>query len=287
MAVDPELTAVLEGAPHLYVAMRTKSGPNVTPELFTQSGGRIICMTSVATLKAKLLQRDPVVSIAARSGTRAVTVVGTVEVVDAASPRTIAQAPAVAAGSPLGVARFLRDNAAELAGAAVDTLAGRLGGPIPPRRLILAVTPRDAVVWDTPSLPDGAGDNSAPLDLGVLPDELAALPATGDAIAGWTRADGTPLALPVVWDHDRQEAVLPTSILRDFDAAPRSAACVTFDTWTGYGPSGKQGVMLRGTGTAEEDGATTRLRLDLDRATWWDGVETSSEPLTGTPVPPR
>jgi hypothetical protein len=228
---------VFDGAAQVYLAVRTRSGPNVTPELFTLSDGRLLCLTSVATLKAKLLRKDPVVGIAARTDGCSVAAVGTVEVLDLPSP--------------VDVGRFLRDNAAEMAGAAVDALAGRLGRPLPPRRVALAITPADPVTG----------------------------PATGDAVLGWTRADGTPLALPAEWDDDRKEATVPAALFTATGAAPSSAACVTLDSWTNYGPTGKQGVMLRGTGQAEIDGETAVLRFELDRSTSWHGVTIGTDPL--------
>ena len=52
-----------------------------------------------------------------------------------------------------------------------------------------------------------------------------------------------------------------------------SPACVTFDAWTGFGPSGKQGLMLRGQGQVRDTG---RVAIDVDRVSYWDGVVTGS-----------
>jgi hypothetical protein len=225
------------GAEQVYLSIRTRSGPNVTPELFTVDGERLLCMTSVATLKSKLLRKDPVVGLAARIGETAVVATGRVEVQDVASP--------------VGVARFVQDNLAEMAGAAVDAVTGRLGRPLPPRRVALVVTIDEVRTTDVP----------------------------GDAVAGWTRPDGHPLALPATWDPNTEIATLPAEVFRASGAADESAACVTLDSWTNYGPTGKQGVMLRGRGRAEIDGDEARLRYTLERMTSWDGVRTGTEPL--------
>lgn len=284
---------VLDDAAQLYVAIRTRSGPHVTPELFTVSDGRILCLTSATTLKAKLVRNDPVASIVARAGTSAVVVVGSVEVLDPLSPATAISSPRLIAAAPVGVWRFVRDNARELTGAAVDLIAGRLGGPLPPRRVIVAVIPTAVALVDGDTLTSASGWGGAALaaptgepdegeeevDLTDAPDHLASLAVAGPAVVGWLRQDGTPLALPVAWDPDTTTARVPTSLFETCGAEAESPACVTFDTWTGFGPSGKRGLMLRGTGTATVGGATTSLALDVRRATHWDGIETASTDL--------
>jgi hypothetical protein len=291
-----ELTSVLDETDTVYVAVRTKRGPHLTPELFTVSGGRILCLTSAVTLKAKRAKEDPVIGLCAWSPGAAVSVVGAVELIDPVSPTSVLRAPVAAATSPLGVARFLRDNAAEMAGAAIDAVTGKLGGPIPPRRVVLAITPIAGLVltgsdvelaegWDldaSTDLADATEDDAdtEPLDLSALPGGLGDLAASGPAAVGWLRTDGSPLALPATWDAERSEATVPTAAFETCGAAASGPACVTFDTWTGYGPTGKQGVMLRGEGRAARDDGTTRLTFELDRASHWDGIETGTSDLS-------
>ena len=140
--------------------------------------------------------------------------------------------------------------------------------------MILAITPTAGAVvdgddvtgadgWDRAAvaLPDGEADGGGEVDLADTPEHLASLVTAGPAVAGWLRHDGTPLALPVEWDPDTTTATVPTALLETCGAAAVSKASVTFDTWTGFGPSGKQGLMLRGRGEAIVDGATTSLAL--------------------------
>ena len=244
---------MLDGAEQVYIAIRTKSGPHVTPELFTTSGGQVVCLTAATTLKARVLRDDPAVGLAAFAPTGAVAAAGTATVIDPAAPATVVGAPGAVATAPLDVARFVRDNVAELTGAAFDALAGKLGRPLPPHRVLLTI------------------DTTA--------DWTGVAPAEGDAVVGWFTDDGEPLALPVEWDGDGNVATLPTALFEACGAATSSPACVTIDTWTGYGPSGKQGVMLRGDGVARTEDGVTRLALDLRRATRWDGVETETTDL--------
>ena len=237
---------VLTTAPHVYVGVRTSTGPHVTPELFTISGEHLVCLTAASTLKAKVARREPIVAIAARTASGAMSGVATAEVFDPTQPGTAIDSPHAAAVTPAGVARFVRDNAAELVGAALDTLAGRLGAP-PEHRIVLVIRLDDAMTVD-----DG-----------------------GDVMLGWTRDDGTPLVLPARWEDD-DRAVVSASLFEHVGAEASSPACITFDETTGPGPSGKQGVMLRGTGRSTRDGDVVRIALDVERTVEWDGVEVHS-----------
>ena len=295
MSVDPgALELVLGSAEQVYLSVLTKSGPHVTPELFTTSGGHVLCVTAESTLKVRLLREQPVIGIAAVSGGAALSGYGTVQLLDPASPTSALAAPAAAAKAPLGLARYLLDNAAELTGAAMSALAGRLGGPIPPRRVVLVISlsaatlvDGDRVVveqgWDIsagPAVRGSVDDDAQGPDLGALRDDLRELAATGPAVVGWTASDGRPLALPATYDAGSGVATLPTALFRACGAATTSPACITFDTWSGYGPIGKQGLMLRGEGRAVDDGGRTRITVDISRATHWDGIETGTTELT-------
>jgi hypothetical protein len=244
-------------------------------------------------VKARLVRNDPVAAVAARTGSTAAVAIGPVELIDPASPGTVLRSPLRSATAPLGVVRFVRDNASELAGAALDLVTGKLGGPIPPHRVVLAIGPTAVASvdgrkvqahgrWSTGHAPSGGQDEDADfdgdteIDLADVPEHLAALAVSGDAVVGWLRHDGSPLALPVEWDADGRRACLPTALFERCGGAADSPACVTFDTWTGFGPSGKQGLMLRGSGRATTDRATTLLALDVRRATYWDGIDTST-----------
>jgi hypothetical protein len=301
--MDPTTSAavdeVLDGVEQVYVGVSAPSGPHVTPELFTRVGGSIVCLTAATTLKVRVLRRRPQVALAAGSPGHALAVAGRAVVLDPASPTTLLRSPVRAATAPLTAARFALANAAELTGAAVDLFSGRLGGPIPPHRVLLAIEPTAAVVthldevtthwgWEPTGDDEGnvdrdeagpeAGDDlgEAP-DLDPVPDELAVLAEADAAVLGWTDRRGAPLALVAGWDGGSGRASLPAGLLDLVGASPRSAACATFDAWTRFGPSGKQGVMLRGTGKVRADGGGVACRFD--RATHWDGVDTATTDL--------
>ncbi|MBA2279977.1 MAG: hypothetical protein H0W25_01900 [Acidimicrobiia bacterium] len=284
---------LLDAAPQVYVGVRTKRGPHVTPELFATSGGRIVCLTAVSTLKAKRLRTDPLAAVAFPLGGCWLLGLGTAAVVDPASPLSALREPGAATASSLGVARFVRDNARELAGAVADYFTGRLGGALPPHRVVLAITPLALALVDGDGgvvehdgwlslehTPDDEVDGDAdadgvePPDLDALPDDLAAMAQPGEAVLGWSRSDGSPLALPARWAPDEAEVTVTSELFDLCGAGASSAASLTFDTRTGLGPSGKRGVMLRGDGRAERRGDDTVVALDVDRVTHWDGIDT-------------
>ena len=289
---------VLKQADQVYLTVRTAGGPHVTPELFSTTGDLIICMAAAPTLKVKKARIDTEVGIAAITSDGCLAGVAQVALLDPKSPGTALADPVLALKSPLAVARFVRDNAAELSGAAMDFLEGKLGGLVPPRRVMLAVSLEAVAVVDDSGeietagfdgdafvpLDDEAGEGGAeeqtiPLD--QLQPELRELVKSGDAVVGWVRHDDRPLALPARWDDAAGSATVSRTLFEACGGAPRSSAAVTFDAWSGLGPSGKQGLMLRGSGEASAEGDLVRLSFDFDRATTWDGVQTNSSRLDG------
>lgn len=289
------LTDVLAGAPQAYVGISTRRGPHVTPELFAVTGDRIVCMTAADTIKSRRLRRARTVACTIRNGARSVSMVGKATVIDAASPATLLQDPRRTATASMDAALFTVGNLAELSGAALDLVTGRLGGPIPQRRVVIVIEPHAAAITDGAAITYHAGwgdpESSTPQsdpssdgpgvpDLGSLPDELAALAAeSSETVVGWTREDGAPLTLPAAWDPRRAVASVPADLFRLVGAATHSPACVTFDSWSGYGPSGKQGLMLRGAGAGAVHGADVDLSCTFDRVTHWDGADTGSVDL--------
>lgn len=300
-AMAAEVAGVLAETAQLYVGVSTPQGPHVTPELFAVNGDRIICVTAAPTVKSRRLRLVPHVACAARHGARSVSMVGKATVIDPASPATLVRAPRRAAAASLDATLYTVGNLAELSGAAMDLLAGRLGQPLPPHRVLIILEPQAVSVTDEgtvrcesgwaelsgyahdPASSTGrAGRRRSPLtlpDLGPLPDGLAELTTAGETMVGWTRIDGTPLTLPAAWDHRTSAATVPAELFRLTGAARTSATCVTFDTWSGYGPSGKQGLMLRGTGRAVGSDAMVELRCKLNRATYWLGTTTDTVAL--------
>lgn len=286
----PAVAQVLDGADDLAVTVLAKAGPHTTPELFTVAFGRVWCLTAATTLKAKLLQGGGTVAFLATHGSRSVIGLGSASVVDLNSPMQNLRTLRASVTAPAAVGRFVVENAAELSGALLDLFAGRLGSPLPPRRVALCLEPRAmAVLDDSREVAEAGGwirrgevqdraDAAAP-ELDVLdgvPGEVRDLAQSGPAALGWTTSAGDPLCLPGHWSAESGDLTVPSRLFELTGAARSSAASITRDKWTGFGPSGKQGLMLRGTGTASEAGGDTRIAVDVTGVAYWDGVETGS-----------
>jgi hypothetical protein len=195
-----------------------------------------------------------------------------------------------------GAAQFVLRNGAELAGATLSALEGKLGRPLPPHRVIMAIEPvalavvdgtqiRTQAGWGTDATPitsvgpASTTTGSDDLDVQDAPDDIKALLDDGAAAEGWLAADGHPLVLPGEWARDASSAQVGSALFDLVGAASTSPVAVTRDVWTGYGPTGKQGVMLRGQGGARREAGGVAVDLNVDRVTYWDGVETNTEKL--------
>jgi hypothetical protein len=128
-----------------------------------------------------------------------------------------------------------------------------------------------------PDLPDatasaGCGDVDELLD--DVPSAVLDLGTAGPAVLGWTDGCGRAVALPATWDPDTCRATVPAAVFDSVGAPRASRASVTRDEWTGFGPSGKQGLMLRGDARASDGDGEVAVDLDVAGVTYWDGVET-------------
>ena len=279
---------LLEGATQIYVGVLSRGKPHVTPELLATSGGRLWCLTAAVTQKAKILAVDERVAFMASVRGVDVVGVGRASIVDPGRPSSLTDVGAVAR-SAAGTASFVLRNAAELSGAAVDALTGKLGGPLPPRRVALSVEPFALAVlsadgvravgeWETGagSTSDGVAASVDDLEDTLAPEAVRDLIDDGPAALGWLSASGHPLVLPAQWRRATSSARVNEALFERCGAADASPAAVTRDKWTGYGPTGKQGLMLRGDGNASSDGEAVAAAVAVDRVTYWDGVETGS-----------
>ncbi|GAC1307980.1 MAG: hypothetical protein NVSMB16_04250 [Acidimicrobiales bacterium] len=289
--------SIFDRADQVYIGIMTKSGPHVTPDLFTVHDGRLWCMSAATTLKSRLLRKDARAAVLAVVGAEAVVVAGEADVLDPARPGDVIGRPLAAASAALGATKFVAGNAAELTGAVAAALQGKLGDPlIPPHRVLISFDQHSVAVvgggsteaegWgahggdglpvrrdgdDEPATVTDDDDDAVP-----LPDRLA---HSDRAVVGWVATDGRPLVLPAAWDHRRCVATVDRSLFEAVGGSPEGPACVTFDAWTGYGPLGKQGVMLRGQGSASAGAEGTELKMAFERATYWDGIETETKPV--------
>ncbi len=267
MLTEP-MRSVLGEARQAHVAVVSKDGPHVTPELYAATDRDVWFLVAATTLKAKVIPRNDRISAVVRAGGRAVLASGPAETYDIRNAADIGRAvtdPLVAKA----LTGFLLRNAGDLAAFARDTLSGRLGRKLPPRRVLIRLRPSRAALLDGVAVTDRVGDWP-----GGVPDDVStdALLGSRDAVVGWLGPDG-PVALPARWEPDEQRAhVSPAAAA--LAALPREApACVVVDDYGSPGPAAKSGTLLRGTGKLDDDGNAT---IEVAKTTSWDGITTST-----------
>lgn len=290
----PAVDELFADANQLYVGILLNGAPHVTPELLATGDGRLWCLTASVTKKAEVLRTDSRVAFMAMRGSQdAVIGVGSAAIVDVASPSTLADGGEVVRAAA-GSTRFLARNAAELGGAALDAILGRLGRPLPPRRVVVSIEPLALALlrgtemetwgaWAVSASDIGTASAPAPtpvLDENVAPDAVRDYLEDGDAAVGWTTNAGGCLVLPGSWSKASLTVTVAEALFRAVGASAASGVAVVRDGWTGLGPSGKQGVMVRGRATAVSERGSTVLSVSPERLVYWDGVHTGSSPLT-------
>lgn len=267
-----------------YVALKTKRGPHVTPELFTVWGNRIWIVTARRTLKSRVLDSGDLVGILLRHGNRSLVVQGEVRKLDPLAPFEAVQGLAEAALAPFALASFGYRNMSHLLGLLGDPRSlphspDTLRVPIAIRPLRAAVLEGWRVVtkigrWSPSPSPQAADSDPDEMNLPVrftrVTDRFVA-----DAVVGW-QVDDTALPLPATWDGERSTAQIPSALMRLIAAPDTAPASVTVEAAAGEHIDDKEGVLLRGEATANTEGAVTTATFDVARATRWDGVETET-----------
>ena len=270
LLLDPRVRSVLGESRQAFVAVATRNGPHVTPELYAVEGGRLWFASAAETLKVRVVEKRPHAAAAIRAGDRSVVVAGTVESFDPFDPRAIARAARQGPAVAKALGQFGLRNAPDLAGFVADTVRGRLGRRIPGRRTLLALTP-DRVALTGSGAVDGAWGAWSSARTGT---EVAGDAGPGiDAVVGW-EAEGGVLALPARWDPSSGTAQVPAALLDLVGVRGSARACVAADEYGGPGPAAKSGLLLRGEGRREG----SVVHIEADRVTAWDGVETATEP---------
>lgn len=248
---DPVVLDVIGQAPQLYVSMLGSSGdPVVTPELYAHTAGQLWALTARGTMKGRTLADGDEVGVAVFNGRQAVVLQCTVQRYDITEPSALLGKLRELGDATTGVVAFLARNGIEMVGAARDAVLGRLGSPTPDVRVLLALEPNSISVGES----DGV-----------------------DAVVGWCSTTGAPLALPARWSEDDRVASVDSALFDAVSAMRSGPASVCIDHWSGTGPSGKQGSLLRGSGTVANDNGSTAITINVDRITTWDGVAVSTE----------
>jgi hypothetical protein len=265
--LTPEMRGVLAEGRQAYVAVSAKDGPHVTPELYATAGDDLWFLVAATTLKARVVPANDRIAALVRAGGRSVVVAGPARTYDVRSPADIGRAVTDATVAK-ALTGFLLRNAGDLAAFGRDALSGRLGRRVPPRRILIRLSPTRAALLDGPGLVSAAGDWPGPVDTAPA----AALAGTGDAVVGWAGPDG-PFALPARTDGTR--AHVPPALVALAALPAEAPACLVTDAYNDLGPAAKTGTLLRGRGRLSGDGTAT---IEVDRTTTWDGIVTATTP---------
>ena len=265
--LPPTVSGVLGEGRQAYVAVASRRGPHVTPELYAWSGDRLWFAAASTTLKAKVLRQDPSLGAVVNVAGRSVALTGRVEVYDPRRPLELAgrvpRMPAVARA----LTSFTTRNAPDLLAFVGDTVSGRLGHRLPPPRLLFSLSPERIALVENDVL-SGAWGCDAAADADDVP-----VPVGGErAVAAF---EG-PVALPVRWFADRSQLHLPRSLgsLLGPDALRgEMPLSVVVDDYRAPGPAAKRGSLLRGTGRVV-DGDSTCIEVEPERVVDWEGTRT-------------
>lgn len=267
--VPDSALGLLHEARQAHVVVPSRGGPHVTPELFAWSEGRIWLAAASSTLKVRVLRRNPKAGLVIVAPGRTVTLSGPVQLFDALSPLSLVGSAFAIPSAVRSLLRYGVRNAPDLIAFAGDALTGKLGWRIPPRRVLIAITPERGAYLENDAVVEGWGSWAA-----AAGDLATAAPAGGvHAIAGLTPSMGVPAR----WFAEEGHLWVPPSLLELSEVGPTFPLSVVTDDYGAPGPAAKAGTLLRGTGQVEdvEGGLVT---FTAEREVEWDGVDTSARP---------
>lgn len=261
-----------------YLAVRTSTGPHLTPVVYVFDSGRVWLTTSRRSVKARTWKQDRVVGGLVRAGEHAVTFRGRVRTYDAFDPLSW---PAATVGGPWlirAATRFTFKNARFFAGYAMD--AGRV--PLawsPPGRVFARVglahgwvLGEDGAIEEAwgPDQSSGASfrrsfqelPRTRGLDLGVPAKIRRDLGAAGTGALALQPDGAGPVILPVKWRRVAAEgafdAVVPRALAELTEAGPDAPAALTLDQASAWRAAEMSGVLVRGTAALYAPGETRR-----------------------------
>jgi len=266
-----------------YLAVRTGSGPHLTPVVYVFDGGRVWLTTSRRSVKARTWKQDRVVGGLVRAGAQSVTLRGRVRTYDAIDPLTWTAATVGGPWLIRAATRFTFKNARFFAGYAVD--AGRV--PLawsPAGRVFARVGLADGWVLSGDGAPGEGWGEDAPsgarfrrsfqalprargVDLGVPAKIRRVLGASGTGALALQPEDREPLVLPVAWRRVAAEgtfdAVMPRALAELSGAGPEIPAALTLDHASAWRASDMSGMVVRGAAALYAPGETRRGAAEL------------------------
>lgn len=265
MLPGPVLSTLQEGR-QAYVAVASKAGPHVTPELYAWSGGQLWFAVASSTLKAKVVPRHRTAGAAVSTSDRSVVMQGEVEVFDPKHPKTWITQWRGFPAAVRAMTRFTVRNAPDLLAFVGDAATGQLGWRVPPTRLVLRLEPSRVALIEGDSIVAGWGDWSH-----VGRRDAARVPVGGRAAVVGLPG---PVAVPGRWFEDDHRVHVAPDMLDLLHLEKSFPLGVVVDEYSAPGPAAKHGTLLRGTGHINDDSGF--VDVEPDRLVEWDGVETMS-----------
>lgn len=248
-----------------YVAVRSRYGPHITPELYSWSQGRLWFAFATPTVKANVLARDPVAAVSVSVGGRSVLLRGPVELVDPRRPDRLALRPWRIPATALALSHYTVRNAPDLLAFVTDLGRARLGWRPPPLRVLAALRPTSVALIDGDQVRTGSGALSQ-----ARRDVFDRPPGGRPVVVGLPG----PLATPGRWFDEERTLWIPPPLLPLVSEVGRFPIGIVDDEYTAPGPAAKEGTLLRG--TAERTDREGILAVEPERIVGWDGIETTS-----------
>lgn len=285
-----EARRLLKQGELLHVALETRTGPHVTPELFVWNGGRLWFATARRTLKARLLDPGEQVGALIALGSHRLVISGEARPLDPLSPQSMLSSKPETLLAPVAAGAFVLRNAPHLVGFLAEGLHALPHSPATLRMLVairpvaVALLDRDEVIdsagaWHPQELPARQARRSAKVTAGSVPADVAdVVEEPTDAVAALTTPYG-PAAVPVRWNPVSGTASVPAQLLSLVGVESGTEASIEIDRMEGYLMSGKRGVLLRGDATISRRGRMAKISLKAERATVWRGMDNETVPL--------
>jgi pyridoxamine 5'-phosphate oxidase-like protein len=261
---------VLQEGRQAHLAVESRGGPHVTPDLYAWSGGALWFAVAGTTLKAKVLARRPAAGVVVSVPGRSVVLAGSTSIVDPRSVRDLVGAVPRLPDTARALTRYATRNAPDLFAFLGDATRGRLGWGVPPARVLIRFDPTRAALISGRELIEGYGAWS-----GVKPGPTSATTAPAGGEAAVVALPG-PVALPCRWFEEEGVAHLPAGARALLDVHGAFPVSVVVDEYGAPGPAAKEGTLLHGQGRLGRKGRV--IEIDPERVVTWDGVETASAP---------
>src|SRR5215212_985789 len=126
LPLSGDVVSTLAEGRQAYIAVQTRTGPHVTPELYAWSNDRLWFASASSTLKTKVLRRRCHASALITVASRSVILSGNIEVVDPREPLTMLRRARNLPAAARALMHYTTRNAPDLARFAADTATGKL-----------------------------------------------------------------------------------------------------------------------------------------------------------------